>query len=117
MERLTREKILATPDIVEKEVAVPEWGGSVLIRTLTKAQQIKLRRQATVNGKIDEELLEILIFTASVIDPKFTDQDHIALREKSAEAMDRVLLEIYSRSAMTKEEIGKIDRTFPEGAS
>lgn len=117
MKRLDRETALKAPDIVEKEIEIPEWGGSVLIRTLTVAQQAKLRKMAKVNGKIDEDRLEILIFTANVIDPKFTEEDYELLQEKSAAAMNRVMQEVYSQSAMTKEEIGKIDRSFPEGAS
>lgn len=117
MGRLTREAILSAPDIVEKEIEVSEWGGSVLIRTLTKAKQIKIRKQAMVNGKLDEEYLEILIFIAGVAEPVFTEQDHESLRTKSASAMDRILLEIYRGSGMTKEEVGQIERSFPGGAS
>lgn len=114
--RLTREAVLAAPDIAEKEVEVPEWGGTVLIRTLTKAQQVKLRKEAMVAGKLDEDRLEILIFVHGVVEPQFTPEDHDALKAKSASAMDRVLLEIYRGSGMSKEEVARIERAFPDGA-
>lgn len=116
MSRLTREAILSAPDIIEKEIDIPEWGGSVLIRTLTKAQQVKLRKEATVDGHLDENRLEILIFVHGVVEPQFTADDHDKLKEKSASAMDRVLLEIYRGSGMTKEEAARIERAFPGGA-
>jgi hypothetical protein len=115
MSRLTREAILSAPDITEKEVDVPEWGGSVLIRTMTKAQQVKLRREAMVDGSLSEDRLEILIFVHGVVEPQFTAEDHDTLKGKSASAMDRVLLEIYRGSGMTKEEAARIERAFPGG--
>lgn len=43
---LTREAILAKNDIAIKEVDVPEWGGSVHIRQLTRGEQdTYLKRQ------------------------------------------------------------------------
>ena len=116
MGRLSREQILSAPDIVEKEVDVPEWGGSVLVRTLTKAKQIALRKQATVNGQLDDERLEVFVFIAGVIEPAFSPEDYDALKAKSSAAMDRVLMEIYRGSGILKEEAGKIERAFPAGA-
>jgi hypothetical protein len=50
-----------------------------------------------------------------VVEPQFTADDHVALKEKSASAMDRVLMEIYRGSGMTKEEAARIERAFPGG--
>ena len=43
---LTVEDILTAPDIQEKVVEVPEWGGAVKIKSFTKARQLQLRSQA-----------------------------------------------------------------------
>lgn len=117
MSRLNREQIFSCPDVMEREVEVPEWGGSVLLRTLTKAKQVSVRKQAMNNGQLDDERLEVFLFIAGVIDPVFTPEDYEALRAKSAAAMDRVLTEIYRGSGMTKEEGARIERAFPDGAS
>ena len=56
---LTVEDILSAPDLPEKEVHVPEWGGSVRIRGFSKATQQELRRQATgPSGELDTEKIK-----------------------------------------------------------
>src|SRR5678815_5108153 len=62
--RLTVADILAANDILEEDIEVPEWGGSLRIRAFTKARQQELRRMATDphTGRIDNEKLELQIF-------------------------------------------------------
>jgi hypothetical protein len=48
---LSVEDILTAPDIAEKVVEVPEWGGAVKIRSFTKARQIALRNEAMVKAR------------------------------------------------------------------
>ena len=102
---LSREDILTANDVVEVIVDVPEWNGSVKIRTMTKAKQLQLRDNATVNGKVDGARLEVLMFVAGVIEPQFTAADYDALKEKNAKAMDRVLEKIMSSSGLNEESL------------
>lgn len=101
--RLTVSDILAANDIVEEDVAVPEWGGSVRIRAFTKAKQLELRAMATDprTGQVDEVRLELQIFIHGVIDPVFPPVHATELREKSAGAIDRVLKRIVAISGMS----------------
>lgn len=109
---LTADQILDAPDLEEKFVHVPEWGGDVKIRAFSKAAQQQLRRDATVitigaNGKPEEDVdsnkLERLSFVAGVIEPVFAADQADRLAEKSAKAFDRVLKAIFGLSAMSEE--------------
>ncbi len=100
---LSREDILMANDVVEVIVEVPEWNGSVKIRTMTKAKQLQLRENASVNGKVDGARLEVLMFVAGVIEPQFTAADYDALKDKNAKAMDRVLEKIMSSSGLSED--------------
>lgn len=113
---LSREQVLQSSDVIERIVDVPEWGGEVKIKTLTKGRQLAMRKAAMVDGKADEDRLEVLIFMACVVEPQFTESDFEALKDKSASAMDRVLKEIYAGSGMTKEDAKAIDKSFPSGS-
>ena len=84
--------ILDTPDLEERDVAVPQWGGSVRIKGFTKARQLELRKQATLpDGAVDTDRLEVFLFIEGVIEPKFTAEHYEQLRQRNATAIDLVL--------------------------
>jgi len=100
-ERGTIEDILAATDVREKEIDVPEWGVSVLVRGLTKRQQLEVRKQSQLkNGQTDESQVELHLFMAGVVEPQFQPQHFAALMEKSSGAIDRVNKEITELSGM-----------------
>jgi hypothetical protein len=90
---LTIDEILAVPDLEEKIVEVPEWGGSVRVKGMTKREQQQLRKQATdpLTGRIDPDRLEILMLAHCLAEPRITVEQAEQLAEKSAVAVDRVL--------------------------
>ncbi len=100
---LSIEDILAAKDIEERLVQVPEWGGAVKIKTISKGRQQNLRKQATVNGEVDPEKLEMLMLAACLTEPAITPAQAEALREKSAAAVDRILREVMGLNGMTAE--------------
>lgn len=96
MSGLTRDQILGAQDITRVEVPVPEWGGSVFVRSLTG-----LERDAVDAGiAAANEAKTLLInararFAAAYICDDtgaalFTDRDIDALGAKSAVALGRV---------------------------
>lgn len=114
--RLTTADILAANDIVDEEVDVPEWGGTVLIRGFTKARQMELRRMATdpKTGRVDNERLEMQLFIYGVIDPQFVAAQATELRMKSAGALDRVLKRIMAISGMSEESVSEATKSDDE---
>ena len=109
MKMLTKDQILESKDVEEKIVEVPEWGGSVKVRGISLAKRIAMLNGAldSITGKIDTEKMLLLTFIECVIEPKFTVMDYVALKEKSATAMDKVINAINAASgqATTEEEL------------
>lgn len=112
---LSVEQIMAAPDLRERVVSVPEWGGSVRVRGFTKGRQQALRHQATVKGVIDSDRLELLMFVHGVVEPVFTADHAQALTEKSAGAVEAVLKAILEVSGMTPEARQDAERSFRDG--
>ena len=113
---LTVEDILTAPDIQERVVEVPEWGGAVKIRSFTKQRQIQLRAQALVGGEVDSERMELLMFIEGVVEPRFGVEHIDLLKGKSASAMDRVLGAILELGGMTPEAQNEMERDFRQGS-
>ena len=97
MALLTREQILAAPDLQPETVHVPEWGGDVLVRAWTAEERDAWER--SMIGKSREEIAALnsraRFFARCVLDeqgrPLFTEADFEQLAQKSAAAMDHVI--------------------------
>lgn len=113
---LSVDEILAAPDIEERTVDVPEWGGAVKVRGFTKAQQQQFRKEATVNGEVDDDRIEVLMFIHGVTEPQFTADRYEQLRSKSAGAIDKVLAAILEVSGMSARSFREAKRSFREGS-
>ncbi len=88
---LTRDAILAAQDLVTGAVEVPEWGGTVYVRTLSAGESLAL--QEAVAEK--RGLAPVVEFVAAVtVDENgrrlFTADDVEALKAKSVSALMRV---------------------------
>jgi uncharacterized protein (DUF39 family) len=88
---LSVEQILTANDIIERTVHVPQWGGSVRIRGLTKGQHQALRKRATVRSQVETDRLEMLLFAESLIEPRFTLEQVEQLKNKAAAPFETVL--------------------------
>ena len=100
-EFLTIDAILAADDLPVEVVEVPEWGGCVKVRGLSRAAYDGIAKAAEVavaptgpgqqaGTKRDDDKFSDLLFLACVVEPQFSE-DHIpALRGKSLGALNRV---------------------------
>jgi hypothetical protein len=95
MARLTKQDIQAqTLTFAEDEVAMPELGGSLLVRQMSAGKRTEL-----IDGLVDEEgnvtdlkLMQARMFAASVVDPQFTPDEARAMMEQWPASMwDRVM--------------------------
>lgn len=111
---LTLEGVLGAPDLNERVVMVEAWGGSVRIRGFSKRKQLEMRRQATVGGKVDEARVEMLMFIGGVVEPEFGEEHYELLMDKSAGAVDAVLVQILEISGLTKEAQQRASKRFRE---
>lgn len=96
----TLDQLLAVPDSNTEWIAIPEWGYKVQVKGLSKADQIKARKQASVRGKVDETKLEGLVFVYGMVTPKVTPDQLDRLYEKSSGVVDRILGAILRLSGM-----------------
>lgn len=118
---LTAQQIWDAKDIEERVVPVPQWGGAVRIRTLTQKQSGDLRKKATrtnmvtKQSEIDNELLEALLFTEGVIEPRFTMADYGKLQEKSMAAVSLVLRNVMDASGLTEDAVKDATKSAVSG--
>lgn len=94
---LSRAAILAAPDLAPEAVDVPEWGGSVLLRPLSAADQQEVMRLARMHADdpaamATANLRHLVLHTVVDADgqPLFTDADWPELLRKSASALNRI---------------------------
>lgn len=108
MALLSREAILAKQDILTKDVEVPEWGGTVRVRSMTVAERNEF-------AKKDNDLgLSVWLVALLSIDEKgvrlFRDEDVEALQKKNPVPFDRVLHTALSLNGVTKEKIDEAEK-------
>lgn len=95
---LDRAAILGASDIETREVDVPEWGGTVLVRALTGAQRdaweasLQLQRGNEMVRDLTNARAKLVV--RALVDEKgqrlFKDQDAGALGAKSGKVLDRI---------------------------
>jgi hypothetical protein len=95
MTYLNREQILNAKDSKTQEVDVPEWGGKVLVGTMSgRARDAYEKAIVSANGSLDRTNIRAKLCAACIVDEKgklvFDEKDLDALGNKSAAALDRV---------------------------
>lgn len=113
---LTKEAILAATDLKFEEVEVPEWGGTVRVRSMTGAdrdafeQAILDARDA--GGKLPN--VRARLVAAALVDDAgvnlFTQADIEALGAKSIKALDRVYAVASRLNAIAPEDVEALEK-------
>lgn len=98
---LSVDQILAVDDIPTEVVSVPEWGGEVRVKGLSRAAFDKITKASEIiipptgpgqqpqTGRDDEKFSEQL-FLACVVEPQFDEAHLEMLKDKSVAALNRV---------------------------
>ena len=102
MEQLTRDVILNADDLPKETVAVPEWGGDVIVRTMPAddrdAYELACFHSREANEKAgrgdDQNHIRARLTAWTAVDEQgeriFSDDDVAALGQKSAAAVQRI---------------------------
>lgn len=122
---LGREAILAANDIRIERVAVPEWGGDVLVRGLTGAERDAFEATVTeIKGKKVAYHLEnyrARFVALCIVDEGgkriFNDADVAALGRRSARALERVLDKARELSGLSDEDMEELAKNSESGQS
>jgi len=115
---LTRDSILSADDLPMEKINVPEWGGSVYIRTMTGTERDSYEAQMYLDKKssngVDLSLVnlraKLVARTACNKDRKrlFEDSDIAALGEKSCAALDRCYEKAEKLNKFSQEDIDNL---------
>lgn len=94
---LTREQILKVEDLPKETVEVPEWGGAVIVATLSGTERDRFEATiVTADGKANLHNMRAKLAAACIVDDKgqrlFGPADIDLLGAKSASALDRVVV-------------------------
>lgn len=122
---LTKEQILAASDLETEEVEVPQWGGSVLVRSLTARERGQL-----ISSIVDQraggrtlKLTEVQVRTCAmaIVDAQgnrmFEEADIAKLSRKSAGAL-QVIFEVAQRlSGLSDDQVEELVEDFTETPS
>jgi hypothetical protein len=93
MNILSKDAILAADDLPRETVSVPEWGGEVLVRTMSGTDRDAFEASLLEkDGRMENVRARLVALT--LCDPQgdrlFDDSEIAALGRKSARALDRV---------------------------
>lgn len=122
---LSRKQILEAQDIQTEAVAVPEWGGDVLVRALTGAERDAMEAAMVEgkgkNSKVNLSNLRARMVAASAVDEDgshlFTPGDVGVLGTKSAAALERVFSKARELSGMTDEDVEELTKNSEDAPS
>lgn len=125
---LTKQAILQAPDLQLEEVAVPEWGGSVLVRGLTGTERDSFEASViTREGKrveMDLTNMRAKLVVRCVVDENgdrlFSDADAVVLGSRSAVALNRVFEVAQRLSGLTEadmDDLKKVSTGVQNGGS
>lgn len=117
---LSRDAILAVPDVKTEELYVPEWGGVVRVRGLSGKERDAYEMSITVgrgrNQEINARNARAKLVVRCVVDADgnrlFGDADVAALGEKSAAALQRVFDCCRRLSGLSDEDLEEMTEGF-----
>lgn len=91
---LARDHVLAAADANTETVAVPEWGGSVVVRSMTAGDRDKFDAMVASTKNVGYSGVRVWTVLACCVDDSgnklFRTEDEPALRLKSAAVIERI---------------------------
>jgi hypothetical protein len=129
MKSLSREQILDAKDILIEPVHVPEWGGTVYVKGLSRAERDAFET-SVIETRGTTQIMHLenaraKLCAMSICDEEgnrlFTEADVKELTKKSAVALNRVFQIAQRLSGLGNQAIeeltGEIERPFEDSAS
>jgi hypothetical protein len=115
---LNKDQIWAADDIEEREIEVPQWGGSVRVRSLSLEQIAEIRAHAVkiVKGKeeVDARLQMAGLLCEGIVEPDYSFPEAQRLMKKSAAATSLVVQAINELSGLLPEAVDEADKSTDE---
>jgi len=106
---LTRDMIFGAEDLPRLEVSIPEWHGSVFIRTMTGGERDRFEAGWKADPSTD---IRARLAAATLCDAEgvllFTGDDVALLSRKSSKALDRIFAASTAHSGLTDRDIEEL---------
>lgn len=110
--------LAATADLVTQTVEVPEWGGSVIVRSMTGADRDAFEATLIVEvdgkRKVDSTNMRAKLVAMTVVDENglrlFGPDDIAALNARSAAALERVVKVAQALNGMGAEAVAAAEK-------
>jgi len=112
---LSRDEILRCSALPSEELSVPEWGGSVRVRSLTAGErdvfEIEMK-DARSHGQVPNvpAALAVKVLTDEAGKRLFTDADAETLTAYHAKPLDRVFNLAARLSGITKDDVEQLEK-------
>jgi hypothetical protein len=106
--------LLGVSDAVEEWFPVPEWGFKIKLRSLSKADQIRCRKMATRQGRLDDQAFEGLLLLAGIAQPKLGPEHLDRLQSKNVGVVNKIQRRILELSSMMEADSEEADADFQE---
>lgn len=91
---LTADQILSAPDLPEKTVDVPEWGGQVKLKALNAGQWRDVRSRAvTPGGDIEPQSYDAHFLIEAMVEPRLSPEQFGQLMQKNPVVITRLTAE------------------------
>ena len=97
---LTAESILQSDDFTFADVDVPEWGGTVRIRSMSGAQRATLRKALEAGTETGDEMVCVMCIVDEDGNRIFNSSQIEALRKKNTNAITRIAMRALEISGM-----------------
>ncbi len=116
---LTRDQILNADDVKTKEVKVPEWGGSVVVRAMSGKErdafeesviEIKNGHKSTKLDNFRAKLVQKTVIDPETKELMFSAADIEALGRKSAAALDRVFSTAQKLNGLSPSDVEELEK-------
>lgn len=120
---LNKDLILAADDMKTTDVDVPEWGGTVRLRTLTGGERDKFESdsidQRGKSNKMNLINLRARLVALCAVDETgkrmFGDNEVSKLGAKSAAVLDRLFQAAQELNGMTQKDVEELTEGFEDG--
>jgi hypothetical protein len=112
---LSFDDIIGATELDEEKLYIPEWMGTVTIRSMTKREFDEMRREANLrqNRSRRSDILERAIICAGVVKPVIDHAGYERLLECGAGPMVQILNAIYRKSGLEREAEKAREKRFP----
>lgn len=118
---LSKDDILKADDLAKETINVPEWGGDVILRTMTGEERDSFDSEMIRDEKKTFKNIRAKFLALIICDEQgnrlFSDKDVEALGRKSGAALDRLFSAGQKLNKLTDDDVKELEGNLEAGQS